>query len=46
MNKAILVNKENKIKDSFYKYLELVEIDNNLKVEKETYENYLKLKEY
>ena len=46
MNKAILVNKENKIKDSFYKYLELVEIGNNLKVEKETYENYLKLKEY
>ena len=46
MNKAILVNKENKIKESFYKYLELVEIDNNLKVEKETYENYLKLKEY
>ena len=46
MNKAILVNKENKIKDSFYKYLELVEIDNNLKLEKETYENYLKLKEY
>ena len=46
MNKAILVNKENKIKDSFYKYLELVEIDNNIKVEKETYENYLKLKEY
>ena len=46
MNKAILVNKENKIKDSFYKYLELVEIDNNLKAEKETYENYLKLKEY
>ena len=46
MNKAILVNKENKIKESFYKYLELVEIDNNLKVEKETYENYLKLKEF
>ena len=46
MNKAILVNKENKIKESFYKYLELVEIDNNLKAEKETYENYLKLKEY
>ena len=46
MNKAILVNKDNKIKESFYKYLELVEIENNIKIEKETYEEYLKLKEF
>ena len=50
MNKAILVNKENKIKESFYKYLELITIKNEnneeFQIEKETYENYLKLKNY
>ena len=46
MNKAILVNKDNKIKDSFYKHLELIEINNNIKIEKETYEEFLKLKEF
>ena len=50
MNKAILVNKENKIKESFYKYLELITIKNKsneeLQIEKETYDNYLKLEEY
>ena len=45
MNKAVLVNKNNILKDSFYKHLELIEI-NNIKIEKETYEAYLKLKEY
>ena len=49
MNKAILVNKENKIKESFYKYLELITIKNKsneeLQIEKETYAiiNYFKL---
>ena len=50
MNKAILVNKENKIKESFYKYLELITVKNKsneeLQIEKETYDNYLKLEEH
>lgn len=50
MNKAVLVNKENKIKESFYKHLELITIKNKsnkeLQIEKETYNNYLKLEEY
>lgn len=50
MNRAILVNKENKIKESFYKYLELITIKNKsneeLQIEKETYDNYLKLENY
>ncbi len=49
MNKAVLVNKENKLKESFYKHLELIKVKNDLgeeiKIEKETYESYLKLKE-
>ena len=49
MNKAILVNKDNKIKENFYKYLELISINNcnnkEIKIEKETYEQYLKLEE-
>ena len=50
MNKAVLVNKENKIKESFYKYLELVTINNEsneeIQIEKETYDKYLELKNY
>ena len=50
MNRAVLVNKENKIKESFYKHLELITIINKsnqeIKIEKETYENYLELEEY
>lgn len=50
MNKAILVNKENKIKESFYKYLELITVKNKsneeFQIEKETYDNYLKLEEH
>lgn len=49
MNRAILVNKDNKIKESFYKYLQLISINNcnnkEIKIEKETYEQYLKLEE-
>ena len=41
MNKAVLVNKNNILKDSFYKHLELIEI-NNIKIEKEAYEEYSK----
>ena len=50
MNRAILVNKENKIKESFYKHLELITIKNKsneeLQIEKETYANYLELEEH
>ena len=50
MNRAILVNKENKIKESFYKHLELITVKNKsneeLQIEKETYINYLELEEH
>lgn len=50
MNKyEILINKENKISEDFYKNYELVEVLNvenqKIRIEKVTYENYLKLKE-
>lgn len=50
MNYLILINKDNKIKNSFYKYLKLVDakdVDRNTcQVEESTYKNYLELKEY
>ncbi len=50
MYKTILVNKQNKIKESYLKKIELVntkDIDSkDVLIEKETYENYLKLKEF
>lgn len=50
MNYLIVINKNNLISDSYYKLIELVEckdvLNENIKVEKETYEAYLKLKEY
>ena len=50
MNKyEVLINKENKISEDFYKNYELIEVLNienqNIKIEKLTYESYLKLKE-
>jgi tRNA pseudouridine55 synthase len=45
-----LINKDNKIKDSYYKHLKLVEAYNYekelIKVEEETYKHYLELKKY
>lgn len=50
MSKVILVNKEHKIRKSYQKQLELVTITNYLgqavKLEKETYDAYLNLKEF
>lgn len=50
MNKTILVNKDNKIKDSYFKNLELVkakDIDNNdVLVEKETYKAFKNLQKF
>ena len=50
MRKTILVNKNNKIKASYYKHLKLIEIKNNnqqkIKVEEETYNAFLKLQEF
>ncbi len=50
MSKLVLVNKEHKIKDNYFKRLELINTkntdDEDIKVEKETYESYLKLKEF
>lgn len=50
MYKTILVNKQNKIKESYLKKVELIntkDINNNdVLIEKETYENYLKLKDF
>ena len=50
MYKTILVNKQNKIKESYLKKIKLIntkDINNkDVLIEKETYENYLKLKEY
>ena len=49
MNYFVLVNKENKIKDSYYKDLKLVEVlnvlDKKTKVEEKTYNAYLELKD-
>ena len=48
-NYEILINKENKIAEDFYKNFELIEILNvenqKIQIEKLTYEKYLKLKE-
>lgn len=50
MNYLVLVNKNNLIKESYFKDLELVECKNDdgdiIKVEKETYSAYLELKKY
>ena len=50
MYKTILVNKQNKIKESYLKKVELIntkDINNkDVLIEKETYENYLKLKDF
>lgn len=45
----ILINKDNKIDENFYKNFDLIEVLNVegelIKIEKKTYENYSKLKE-
>ena len=50
MNYLVIVNKSNLIDDNYFKDLELVECSNvfseTIKVEKETYDAYLKLKEF
>ena len=50
MNYLIVINKQNLIEDSFYDDVEFVEckdvLGEYIKVEKKTYEAYLKLKEY
>jgi tRNA pseudouridine55 synthase len=50
MKYTILVNKDNKIKDNYYKHINLITTKNSLneevKVEDETYKNYLLLKDY
>ena len=50
MNYLTLVNKDNKIKDSYYKQVKLIETINvdkeKTKVEEETYKKYLELKEF
>ena len=50
MNYLTLVNKENLIKDSYFKYLELVDYNDvlgkSIKIEKKTLEAYLQLKEF
>ena len=50
MTKTVLVNKDNKIKDSYFKRLKLIEVkdkDNNIiQAEEETYENYQKMEKY
>lgn len=50
MYKTILVNKQNKIKESYLKKIQLIntkDINNkDVLIEKETYENYLKLKDF
>ena len=50
MNYLIVINKENLIEDSYYKNVEMIDckniIDEPAKVEKETYNAYLKLKEF
>ena len=50
MNYCLLVNKENKMKDEYLKDFHLLSVTNelneNIKVEEETYNQFLKLKEY
>ena len=50
MNYLTLVNKENLIKDNYFKYLELIDyhdvLNSPIKVEKETLESYLQLKSF
>ena len=50
MKYTVLVNKDNKIKDSYYKHCNLIntknELNEDIQVEEETYNNYLLLKEY
>ena len=50
MTRTILVNKENPIKNNYLKKVELIDIKNidneDIKVEKETYENFLKLQKF
>ena len=50
MNYNLLVNKNNKMKDEYLNYFNLVSVYNELnekvKVEEETYNHFLKLKEY
>ena len=50
MNYLVVVNKSNMIEDSYYNNLELVEckdiLGDTISVEKETYNAYIKLKEY
>ncbi len=50
MNYLILVNKQNIIKDKYFKTVELVDyydiLDNKIQIEKETLESYLELKKF
>jgi len=50
MKYTILINKQNKLKDSFINKLELIEIDNvageRIQIEKETYNAFLELQNY
>ena len=50
MNYVTLINKNNLIRDNYFKYVEIVEYTNNsnmmFKIEKETLNAYLKLKEF
>lgn len=50
MTKTVLVNKENPIKNNYLKKIELIDIknifDEDIKIEKETYENFLKLQKF
>ncbi len=50
MKYTTLVNKENRIKDNYYKYCKLIDTKNELneeiKIEEETYNNFLLLKNY
>ena len=48
-NYEILINKKNIISEDFYENYELIDVLNveneNIKIEKQTYESYLKLKD-
>ena len=50
MSKVILVNKENKIKESYFHHLDLITTTNYLgkeiKLEKETYDAFLRLQKF
>ena len=50
MKYTTLVNKENRIKDNYYKYCKLIDTKNELneeiKIEEEAYNNFLLLKNY